>query len=114
MTLNISDESRSRSRYRRAVLVRGKPPEWLAAPAAIVLRDLQGIQPIAEIAVWASAMDGINGLHLGIAEGSRVSELVCTLEDTLDPDEHTQYGGGNWVPRSLRGAELLVLVAEIL
>jgi hypothetical protein len=79
-----------------------------------VLRDLHGTQPIAEIAVWAAPMDGANGLYLGIAEGPQVDELVSTLQDDLNPAEHTEYGGGNWVPRSLSGPELLALVAGIL
>lgn len=90
----------------------GRPPDWLGAPAAAVLRDLQGAEPIAGIAVVASrVVEDLNGLHVGITENR---EPLPQLEDDLDPDEPTAYVGGNWVPRSLTGPELLVLVADIL
>jgi hypothetical protein len=91
-----------------------KPPDWLEGPAGAVLQDLQGAQPIAGIAVFAAPIDDLNGLTLGIAEGPMDGEPLRQLDDDLDPDDHTDYGGGNWVPRSLTGPELLVLVADIL
>jgi hypothetical protein len=91
-----------------------KPPDWLEGPASAVLEDLQGAQPIAGIAVFAAPIDHLNGLTLGIAEGLTPDEPLSQLDDELDPDDHTDYGGGNWVPRSLTGPELLVLVADIL
>ena len=92
----------------------GTPPDWLHGPATAVLRDLQGAQPIAGIAVVAARIDDLNGLILGIAEAPMLRDPLPQLDDDLDPDEHTEYGGGNWVPRSLTGPELLVLVADIL
>jgi hypothetical protein len=92
----------------------GKPPDWLDEPANVVLRDLQGADPSADIAVYAVRMDDLNGLTLGIAEPPMLTGSLPQLADDLDPDEHTEYGGGNWVPRSLTGPELLVLVADIL
>ncbi len=91
-----------------------KPPEWLEGPASAVLEDLQGTQPIAGIAVFAAPIDHLNGLTLGIVEGLTPDEPLSQLDDDLDPDDHTDYGGGNWVPRCLTGPELLVLVADIL
>ena len=58
--------------------------------------------------------DGVNGLHLGLVEPSRIREPLQQLPDELDPAHPTDYGGGNWVPRSMRNPELLVLVAELL
>jgi hypothetical protein len=92
----------------------GRPPDWLDAPAAAVLRDLRGSQPIAEITVVAAPAADLNGLFLGITEGPGLSESLPQLEDDLDPAEPTDYGGGNWVPRTLTGPALLVLVADIL
>ena len=95
----------------------GKPPDWLDGPATAVVRDLQGARPIAGIAVVATRMDDVNGLSLGIAEALTLQEPLSQLpqlDDDLNPDEPTKYGGGNWVPRSLTGPELLVLVADIL
>ncbi|MDA0183975.1 hypothetical protein OJ997_26950 [Solirubrobacter phytolaccae] len=89
----------------------GRPPDWLDAPAAAVLRDLQGAQPIAELAVVAYRAVDLNGLHLAIAE---LSEPLPPLEDDLDPETPTEYGGGNWVPRTMTGPRLLVLTADIL
>lgn len=40
--------------------------------------------------------------------------LEGVVSDDLDPAAPTSYGGGNWVPRSLIGPELVVLVADIL
>lgn len=56
----------------------------------------------------------MNGLSLGIADASASREPLPQLDDDLDPDELTEHGGGNWVPRSMTGPELLVLVADIL
>ncbi|MDA0171948.1 hypothetical protein OJ998_22800 [Solirubrobacter taibaiensis] len=92
----------------------GRPPDWLDAPAAAVLRDLQGAQPIAGISVVAYRAVDLNGLHLAIVVGPEVSEPLPQLEDDLDPGEPTEYGGGNWVPRTLTGPALLVLVADLL
>ena len=95
----------------------GRPPDWLDAPAAAVLRDLQGSQPIAEITVIASRAADLNGLQIGIAEGPEFSEPLPQLEDDLDPAEPTEHGGGlggDWVPRTLTGPSLLVLIADIL
>jgi hypothetical protein len=92
----------------------GRPPDWLDAPATAVLRDLQGAQPVAGIAVYAATIDGLNGLTLGIYEDAVVTDPLPQLDDDLDPDEQTEYGGGNWVPRPLAGPELLAHVAEIL
>jgi hypothetical protein len=91
----------------------GKPPDWLDGPATAVLCDLQGAQPIAGIGVFAARIDDLNGLTLGIFD-DMLNEPLPQLGDDLDPDEHTEYGGGNWVPRSLTGPELLVQVADIL
>ena len=92
----------------------GRPPDWLDASAAAVLRDLQGAQPIAEITVVAARAADLNGLYLAIAEDPGLGEPLPQLEDDLDPAEPTEYGGGNWVPRTLTGPALLVLVADIL
>jgi hypothetical protein len=92
----------------------GKPPDWLGGPAMAVLRDLQGAQPIAGIAVVATRIEDVNGLALGIAKAPALMNSLPQLGDDLDPDEATKYGGGNWVPRSLTGPQLLVLVADIL
>jgi hypothetical protein len=92
---------------------RGKPPDWLDEPATAVLRDLLSAPPSLDVAVFAAAIPDLNGLTLGIVEGSAARDL-SPLDDDLDPDEPTEYGGGNWVPRSLTGPELLVLVADIL
>lgn len=81
--------------------------------ANAVLRDLQAAQPIDAIAVAAHPID-INGLTLLVVEDQSPAIMLPQLKDDLDPDEETEYGGGNWVPRSLTGAELLVLVADIL
>jgi hypothetical protein len=97
-----------------AVHESGKPPPWLDVPATEVLRDLQGAQPVAGIFVAATRMEGINGLSLGIAEAPILNGPLAQLDDDLDPDQETEYGGGNWVPRSLSGPQLLVLVADIL
>ena len=99
----------------------GKPPDWLDGPVSAVLRDLQGAQPIAGIAVVATRSDEINVLSLGIAEAMIVDSLP-QLDDDLDreedtglnPDEPSELGGGNSVSRSLTGPRLLVRVAEIL
>jgi hypothetical protein len=77
------------------------------------MRDLQGAQPIAGVTIVATRID-INGLSLGIVDGAGLEERPPQLDDDLDPDADTQYGGGNWVPRTLIGPELLALVAEIL
>lgn len=87
------------------------PPQWLAPPAEAVMRDLRKGGPLQGIEVVASRLPDMNGLSLGLAEDGAVSG---TLADDLDPNESTEYGGGNWVPRSLTGANLLVLVAELL
>jgi len=92
----------------------GSPPEWLDEPACAVLEDLQGALPIVGLTVVATRIRGINGLSLGILESSRHEDALPHLVDDLDPDQETQSGGGNWVPRSLAGPELLVLVADIL
>jgi hypothetical protein len=93
----------------------GKPPDWLDEPATAVLRDLQGVQPVAGIAVVAGRTDGLNGLILELLDGAPALRTpLQQLDDDLDPDEPTEYGGGNWVPRSLTGPELLVRVADIL
>jgi hypothetical protein len=84
------------------------------SPAAGVLTDLQGAQPIEELQIMARSVEGLNGLTLGILEPSRASGELAQLPDDLDPDEPTEYGGGNWVPRSLTGPTLLVLIADIL
>jgi hypothetical protein len=93
---------------------KGRPPDWLDEPASAVLQDLQGALPIVGVTVVATRNADLNGLSLGIQESSRHEEALPQLVDDLDPDQDTQYGGGNWVPRSLAGAELLVLVADIL
>jgi hypothetical protein len=93
---------------------RGRPPDWLDEPAGAVLQDLQGALPIVDLAIVASRIADLNGLRLGILESSRHKHALPRLVDDLDPDKDTQYGGGNWVPRSLAGPGLLVLVAEIL
>jgi hypothetical protein len=102
------------SRYVRLVNDVGKPPAWLHEPATVVLRDLQGADPIPDIAVYAVRIDNLNGLTLGIAEPPMRTRSLPQLDDDLDPAEDTEYGGGNWVPRSLTGPQLLVLVADIL
>ena len=92
----------------------GTPPDWLEGPATAVLRDLQGARPISGIAVVAGRIDDLNGLTLGIAGAAMWKEPLPQLDDDLDPDEPVPRYGGNWVPRSLTGAELLVQVADIL
>jgi hypothetical protein len=92
----------------------GNPPDWLGEPATAVLRDLQGARPIAGIAVIATPIDGLNGLSLRIVEAPMLEDPLPQLDDNLDPDADTEYGGGNWVPRPLTGPGLLVLVADIL
>jgi hypothetical protein len=108
------------------VYAQGKPPEWLGGPAAAVLCDLQGAEPIAGIAVIATRSDGMNGLALGIVEPDMLTEPLPQLEDAIDDDdldlgEHRGSGGGGWVPggghwvaRTRSGPELLARVAEIL
>jgi len=79
----------------------GKPPDWLDGPVSAVLRDLQGAQPIAGIAVVATRSDDMNVLSLGIAEAMIVDSLP-QLDDDLDsgedtdpnPDEPSEHGGG--------------------
>jgi hypothetical protein len=83
-------------------------------PAAGVLNDLHGAHPIAGLQVVGSPVEGLNGLTLGVLEPSRASGELAQLPDDLDPHEPTNYGGGNWVPRSLTGPGLLVLIADIL
>ena len=90
------------------------PPPWLMEPALAVLDDLQAAEPIAGLQVVASPLADLNGLTLGVVEPSAVTGELVQLDDDLDPDEPTEYGGGNWVPRSLAGPDLLVLVADIL
>jgi hypothetical protein len=92
----------------------GRPPDWLDEPACAVLQDLQGSQPIAELTVVATRIADMNGLSLGIAESSTDEHPLPQLHDDLDPDQDTPHGGGNWVPRSLSGPELIVWVADIL
>jgi hypothetical protein len=93
---------------------RGRPPDWLDEPACAVLQDLQGALPIVDLTVVATRNADLNGLSLGILESSGPEHALPQLVDDLDPDQDAQYGGGNWVPRSLAGPELLVLVADIL
>ena len=65
--------------------------------------------------IVARSLAELNGLTLGVIEASAVTltgELVA-LADDLDPHQPA-YGGGNWVPRSLTGPDLLVLIADIL
>jgi hypothetical protein len=83
-------------------------------PAAGVLNDLHGAHPIAGLQVVGSPVEGLNGLTLGVLEPSRASGELAQLPDDPDPHEPTNYGGGNWVPRSLTGPGLLVLIADIL
>lgn len=92
----------------------GRPPDWLDEPARAVLQDLQGAQSIVDLTVVATRIADLNGLSLGILESSGYEPPLPQLVDDLDPDQDTQYGGGNWVPRSLAGPGLLVLVADIL
>jgi hypothetical protein len=92
----------------------GRPPGWLDEPACAVLRDLKGARPIVGLTAIATRIADMNGLSLGILESSSSERLLPQLVDDLDPTQDTQYGGGNWVPRSLAGPELLVLVADIL
>jgi hypothetical protein len=93
----------------------GLPPEWLQQPAAAVLEDLQGAQAVPGLQIVATIMDnGINGLYLGLVEPTQTRTPLQQLPDNLDPGEPTGYGGGNWVPRSMSGPELLVHVAELL
>jgi hypothetical protein len=91
-----------------------KPPDWLNGPATAVLDDLQAVEPLPGIAIVAARIEGMNGLSLGLIEASQAEDELPQLDDDLDPDGGTGYGGGNWVPRSLTGPELLVRVAEIL
>lgn len=88
------------------------PPPWLMEPASAVLDDLQAPEPIAGLQIVASPLVDLNGLTLGVAEPSGLTGELVQLSDDLDPDEPTEYGGGNWVPRSLTGPDLLVLIAE--
>jgi hypothetical protein len=90
------------------------PPDWLMRPASAVLDDLQVGQPIPGVQVVSTPIAELNGLTLDLLEPSQAEGELRQLPDDLDPDEPTSYGGGNWVPRSLTGADLLVLVAEIL
>lgn len=92
----------------------GRPPEWLMGPAAGILNDLHGAQPTAGLQIVAISIDGVNGLTVGVLEPSRASDDLAQLPDDLEPDDPTNYGEGNWVPRSLTGPELLVLIADIL
>jgi hypothetical protein len=82
-------------------------------PALAVLDDLQAPEPIAGLQIVASPLAGVNGLTLGVVEASAVTKELVQLPDDLDPDQPTEYGG-NWVPRSLTGPDLLVLIADIL
>lgn len=94
--------------------VHGTPPQWLDAPARAVVDDLQGAQPISGLRLIAGTIEDVNGLFLGLIEPGEDSSELPQLADVLDPDDLTEYGGGNWVPRSLTGPQLLILVADIL
>ena len=89
------------------------PPRWLMEPALAVLRDLQAPRPIAGLQIVASPIADLNGLTLGVLEPPLNGD-IAELPDDLDPAKPTSYGGGNWVPRSLTGPELLVLIADLL
>ena len=90
------------------------PPPWLMEPASAVLDDLQAAEPIAGLQIVARSLAELNGLTLGVIEASAVTGELVPLSDDLDPNQPTDYGGGNWVPRSLTGPDLLVLIADIL
>jgi len=90
------------------------PPCWLMEPALRVLADLQAPEVIAGLQVTANPIDDLNGLTLGLVEPHRVRGEPVQLSDDLDPDLPTGLYGGNWVPRSLSGPDLLLLVADLL
>jgi hypothetical protein len=90
------------------------PPPWLMHPASAVLEDLQAAETITGLQIVARPIPELNGLTLGVVEASAVTGELVELPDDLEPDEPTQYRGGNWVPRSLTGPDLLVLIADIL
>ncbi len=90
------------------------PPPWLMERAVAVLDDLQAPEPIAGLQIVARPLAKLNGLTLGVIEASAVTGEPVALSDDLDPNQPTDYGGGNWVPRSLTEPDLLVLIADIL
>jgi hypothetical protein len=93
----------------------GLPPAWLMIPASAVLADLVGSQTIRELQIIATVMtEDVNGLSLGLAESAQGFDGLPQLDDDLDPELPTEFGGGNWVPRSMTGAALLVHIAELL
>jgi hypothetical protein len=53
-------------------------------------------------------------LTLGVIEASAVTGEPVALADDLDPNQPTESGSGNWVPRSLTEPDLLALIADIL
>jgi hypothetical protein len=69
-------------------------PAWLAGPAHAVLADLQGADPIPNLALYAAPDEDLDGVVLGLFEGRR--------------------GGGRLVTRSLEPVELLCEIADIL
>jgi hypothetical protein len=90
------------------------PPPWLMEPAVAVLDDLQAAQTIGGLQIVSAPIADLNGLTLGVVEPSALVGEIAELPDDLDPDEPTDYAGGNWVPRSLTGPGLLVHIADIL
>jgi hypothetical protein len=44
-------------------------PEWLAGPARAVLADLQGADPIPNLALYAASDEDLDGPVLGLFEG---------------------------------------------
>ena len=90
------------------------PPPWLMEPALRVLADLQAPEAIAGLQITATPIDDLNGLTLGLIEPHRVRGEPVELPDDLDPHLPTGPYGGNWVPRSLTGPDLLLLIADLL
>jgi hypothetical protein len=90
------------------------PPPWLMEPASAVLDDLLAAQPIGGLQIVSNPIADLNGLTLGVVERWGPAGELVELCDDLDPDEPAGHPGGNWVPRSLREPDVLVVIADVL
>jgi hypothetical protein len=90
-----------------------RAPNWLTDAATAVLKDLQGASPIAGLQVVVSPIPDLNGLTIGVQRFEE-GTVLRQMTDDLDPHTPTEYGGGNWVPRTVTGSVLLAHLADIL